>query len=183
MKILRRSERDWLKRDIDESYLEAGELGYDITNKELRIGDGKSEFYNCKTFIERYSINRMSIIMGLLAVIIGNVSTAITISITYRVATILKRGEQVVVFALLMSSIISCLLIYLIDRMLNKHRRIRSKLRIKLIEEREAREREHAAKEVEKEQKIKEEQDKIAEELECIENPVTDNEEEEVKQD
>lgn len=150
--VIRRSEREWLKNDINESYLGSGDLGYDITNKELRIGDGKSEFYKCKSFIERYSINRMSIIMGLLSVVIGNVTTAIIISITYRVATILDRGEQIIIFALLLSSVILGILIYLIDRMLNKHRRLRTKLRTKLILEQEARQRERKSKESEEQQ-------------------------------
>lgn len=174
--VIRRSERDWLKYDINESYLGAGELGYDITNKELRIGDGKSEFYKCKSFIERYSINRMSIIMGLLAVVIGNVTTAIIISITYRIATILNRTEQIVIFALLLSSIILGIMIYLIDRLLSKNRRKRMKLRIKLIQEQEAREKERAERELEEQKEKEAEQEKIKEEIESIANPVQVNE-------
>ena len=130
--VLRRSEREWLKNDIKGNYLAAGEFGYDITNKELRIGDGKSEFYKLKTFIERYSINRMSIIMGLLSVMINNVLSALIISMIYRNTNI--DHERAIIVALFLSSIILGILLISIDRMLNKSRK-RTKLKEKLIRE------------------------------------------------
>ena len=130
--VLRRSEREWLKNDIKGNYLAAGEFGYDITNKELRIGDGKSEFYKLKTFIERYSINRMSIIMGLLSVMINNVLSALIISMIYRNTNI--DHERAIIVALFLSSIILGILLISIDSMLNKSRK-RTKLKEKLIRE------------------------------------------------
>lgn len=132
--VLRRSEREWLKNDINGNYLAAGEFGYDVTNKELRIGDGKTEFFKLKTFIERYSINRMSIIMGLLSVMINNVMSALIISMIYRNTDI--DHERAIVVSFFVSTIVLGTLLTLIDRMLNKSRR-RAKLKEKLIKEME----------------------------------------------
>lgn len=128
--VLRRSEREWLKNDIKGNYLAAGEFGYDITNKELRIGDGKTEFYRLKTFIERYSINRMSIIMGLLSVMINNVLSALIISMLYRNTNI--DHERAIIVALFISAVILGILLVLLDRMMNRSRK-RAKLKEKLI--------------------------------------------------
>ena len=130
--VLRRSEREWLKNDIKGNYLAAGEFGYDITNKELRIGDGKTEFYRLKTFIERYSINRMSIIMGLLSVMINNVLSALIISMIYRNTDI--DHERAIIVALFISAILLGVLLVLIDRMMNRSRK-RNKIKEKLIRE------------------------------------------------